>query len=64
MGKSGKIKKIECQKSNLKFVTFQSKCSWLEDGFFGGGQGSNFRPCIYYALSLPTELSSRGQLGV
>jgi len=29
--------------------------------FFGGGRGSNPRPCIYYALSIPTELSSKGQ---
>jgi len=28
--------------------------------FFGGGRGLNPRPCIYYALSLPTELNSRG----
>jgi len=30
--------------------------------FFGGGQGSNPRPYIFYALSILTELSSRGQL--
>ena len=29
--------------------------------FFCGGRGSNPKPCIFYALSLPTELSSRGQ---
>ena len=23
--------------------------------FFGGGRGLNLRPCIYYALSLPTQ---------
>jgi len=28
--------------------------------FFFCVQGSNFRPCIYHALSLPTELSLRG----
>jgi len=28
--------------------------------FFGGGRGSNPRPYIFYALFLPTELSSRG----
>lgn len=28
--------------------------------FFGGGRGSNPGPCIFYALSIPTELSSRG----
>lgn len=27
--------------------------------FFGGGRGLNSGPYIYYALSLPTELSSR-----
>jgi len=27
--------------------------------FFCGGRGLNSRPCIYYTLSLPTELSSR-----
>ena len=27
--------------------------------FFGVGRGLNPGPCIYYALSLPTELSSR-----
>jgi len=29
--------------------------------FFSGGRGSNLRLCIYYALSIPTELKSRGQ---
>ena len=28
--------------------------------FFGGGQDLNPRPCIFYALFIPTELSSRG----
>jgi len=28
--------------------------------FFGGGRGSNHEPCIYYALFIPIELSSRG----
>jgi len=28
--------------------------------FLGGGRGLNLEPCIYYALSLPIELSSRG----
>ena len=31
--------------------------------FFGGGRDSNPGPCIYYALSIPTELSSWGQIG-
>jgi len=30
--------------------------------FLGGGWSSNLRPCIYYAFSLPTELSSRGHI--
>ena len=30
-----------------------------ELAFFDGGRG--FGPCIYYTLSIPTELSSRGQ---
>jgi hypothetical protein len=29
--------------------------------FFCGGRGLNHRPCIYYALSKPIELRSRGQ---
>jgi len=29
--------------------------------FFGGGRGSNPKCYIYYALSLSTELISRGQ---
>jgi len=29
-----------------------------------GGQGLNPGPCIFYALSIPIELSSRGQLFV
>jgi hypothetical protein len=29
--------------------------------FFGSGQGLNPGPYIFYALSQPTELSSRGQ---
>ena len=29
--------------------------------FFCGGRGLNPGHCIYYALSIPTELSSRGQ---
>lgn len=29
---------------------------------FGGVQDSNSGPCIYYALSLQTELSSRGRI--
>jgi hypothetical protein len=34
------------------------------DFFFGGGRDSNSKPCIYYALSIPTKLSSRGPLQV
>ncbi|AES61186.1 phloem protein [Medicago truncatula] len=32
---------------------------WKSGFFFGGVRGSNPEPCIYYALSLPIELSSR-----
>jgi len=28
-------------------------------GFFCGGRGLNPRRCLYYALSIPTELSSQ-----
>jgi len=28
--------------------------------FFGGGRGLNPKPYIYYALSIPTDLSSQG----
>jgi len=28
--------------------------------FFGSGRGLNPGPCIFYALSQPTELSSQG----
>jgi len=28
--------------------------------FFGGGRDLNPRPCIYYALSIPTERNSQG----
>jgi hypothetical protein len=31
----------------------------LQLSFFGGVRGSNPKPCIYYASSLPTELSSQ-----
>jgi hypothetical protein len=34
-----------------------TSCSQMS--FFGGIRDSNPRPCIYYTLSLPTELSSR-----
>jgi len=30
--------------------------------FFGGGWGLNPGPCIYYALSISIELSSRGHV--
>jgi hypothetical protein len=30
--------------------------------FFCGGLGLNPRPCIYYALLIPTQLSSRGTM--
>jgi len=30
--------------------------------FFSVGRGLNPGPCIYYSLSIPTELSSRGHM--
>ena len=35
---------------------------WPSFFFFCGGRGLNLGPCIYYALSLPTEWSSQGRL--
>jgi len=35
-------------------------CKITMVGFFFGGQDSNPKPCIYYALFIPAELSSRG----
>ena len=32
--------------------------------FFCGGRDLNPEPCIFYALSIPTELNSREQLGI
>lgn len=32
--------------------------------FFGGGRDLNLGPCIFYALSQPTELSSQGQVNL
>jgi len=32
--------------------------------FFCGGRGSNPKPCIYYALSIQTELSSQGDIHI
>ena len=34
----------------------------IDSIFFCRGQGLIPESCIYYALSIPTELSSRGQL--
>jgi len=39
-----------------------SKSLFEIEFFFGDGRDSNPRPYTYYALSIPTELSSRGQL--
>jgi len=43
--------KIEREKNESKLMYF-----------FCGGRGLNPRPCIFYALSLSTELSSRGHI--
>jgi len=32
------------------------------DFFFCDGQGLNLKLCVYYGLSLPTELSSSGHI--
>jgi hypothetical protein len=42
----------------LSFLLYRSAA------FFGGGRGSNPGPYIFYALSIPTELSSRGHIGL
>jgi len=41
-----------------KYDFHLSQLKKYPDSFFGGGQGLNPGPCIYYALSLPTELCS------
>jgi len=52
-----KVKCFFCRKFCFYLiVTF--KVQWN----FCGGRGSNPGPCIYYALSVPTEISSRGQV--
>jgi len=33
---------------------------YVKIDFFCGVRGSNLGPCIYYALSIPTELCSHG----
>jgi len=44
---------------NIIKINFNIK--WFyNQGHFGGGWGLNPGPCIFYALSLSTELSSRG----
>jgi len=43
----------------VSYNSFQKRK--LNYSFFCGVQGSNHGPCIYYALSLPFELSSQGQ---
>jgi len=46
---------------NINYCDFQiiTNYVYLFLSFFGGGRGSNLGPCIFYALSIPTELSSR-----
>ena len=36
--------------------------NFLLGSFLGGSRGLNLKSCIYYALSLSTELSSQGHL--
>jgi len=57
-------KKLRCWWSDWwSFIcwrkTWDKRRRWWS--FFGGGRGFNPMPCIYYAFSLPTELSSRGR---
>ena len=50
--------------SNLKFSSLKIASLGFDlnilvyDFYFCGGRGRNPGPCIYYALSLPTKLSS------
>jgi hypothetical protein len=44
----------------LKLKCSGALCKANDSFFFYGGRGLNPEPCISYALSIPTELSSRG----
>ena len=44
------------------YINSNIKCFWYSIFFFCGGRSLNPKPCIFYALSLPIELSSRGLL--
>jgi len=54
---------------SLDLLNFQSIMSWrfiymsilVTLIFFSVGRGLNPEPCMFYVLSLPIELSSRGQ---
>jgi len=45
---------------NLLFLIIIFLIITLLEDLFGGGGGLSPGPCIFYALSIPTELISRG----
>jgi len=45
--------------SNKSIKLYSAQSIYNENIFFCGGWGSNPELCLYYALSLPTELNSR-----
>jgi len=50
--------------ARFEFWVVRRECSRLKNAtkslfFFCGVQGSNFKHCLYYELSLPTELNRR-----
>jgi len=47
--------------ASLTFVYPQILSQPSKAFLFCGGRGLNLEPCIFYALFIPTELSSRGQ---
>jgi len=51
--------KIMCNAETVFFNLQNKNKKWVF--FFGGGRGSNPGPYIFYALFIPTELSSRRQ---
>jgi len=52
-----KVTYFRLYKSFQHIVLVRIKLKFLF--FLGGGRGSNPGPCIFYALSIPIELSSR-----
>lgn len=65
MSQSKIEKTLQSKKNFLKKKNLKSICVFMQldqfGVFFSGGQSSNSKPCIYYVLSITTELSSRGQ---